>query len=247
MKITLAVLVGLGLFVLQTPAPADVLELRNGKSLNGKYVGGTGSTIQFDSGSGAQAIETSKIATLTFTAGQVTTAAPSATALKPAAQGRTVTLPAGTTLMVRMMDSVSSQNKAGTPFTAKLEHDLGVGDGVAIKGGATVYGKVQSSTKAGRAMGQSTLDLRLTQIVVNGQPVPIVTSGFQDAGQRSGAKVAKGAAGGAAIGAIAGDAGKGAAIGAVVGGVLRGQSVTVPPGTLLEFTLTQPMTVQVAS
>ena len=81
---------------------------------------------------------------------------------------------------------------------------------------------------------------------MNGQPVPIMTSGYQEAGQRSGAKVVKGAAAGAAIGAIAGDAGKGAAIGAVAGGVVRGQTVTVPPGSLLEFTLMQPVTVQAA-
>lgn len=148
--------------------------------------------------------------------------------------------------MVRMMDSVSSQSKAGSLFTTKLETDLATGGVVAVKGGSVVYGKVLSSTQAGRARGQSTLDLRLTQIVVNGQPVPITTSGFQEAGQKSGAKVAKGAAAGAAIGAIAGDAGKGAAIGAVTGGVVRGQTVTVPPGTLLEFTLQQPVTLTVA-
>ena len=170
---------------------------------------------------------------------------PAASTAAPAAPSKpvTVTLPAGTTLMVRMMDSVSSQNKAGTAFTAKLEQDLAGPNGVAVKGGSVVYGRIQSSTQAGRAMGQSTLDLRLTQLVVNGQTVPIVTSGYQDAGKRSGAKVAKGAAAGAAIGALAGGAAAGAAIGAVAGGVIRGQSITVPPGTLLEFTLTQPVTI----
>jgi hypothetical protein len=76
--------------------------------------------------------------------------------------------------------------------------------------------------------------------------VPISTSSFTDAGQRSGAKVAKGAAAGAAIGAIAGNAGVGAAIGAVTGGVIRGQSITIPPGTLLDFSLTQPVSVPAA-
>jgi hypothetical protein len=141
------------------------------------------------------------------------------------------------------MDSVSSKNKAGTPFTTKLDSDVSAGGVVGLRSGTVIYGKVQSSTQAGRAMGQSTLDLRLTQIAASGQTVPIMTSGYQDAGQRSIAKAAKGAAAGAAIGAIAGNAGKGAAIGAVAGGAIRGQTLTVPPGTLLEFTLMQPVTV----
>jgi hypothetical protein len=56
-------------------------------------------------------------------------------------------------------------------------------------------------------------------------------------------KTAGGAAAGAAIGAIAdgGDgAAKGAAIGAVASGLKRGQSLTISPGTLLEFRLEQP-------
>jgi hypothetical protein len=155
---------------------------------------------------------------------------------------KTVTLPSGTTIMVRTMDSVSSQNKPGTSFSAKLEHDLG-----GIKAGSVVYGRVQSSSQAGRAMGQSTLDLRLSKVVVNGQPIALATSGYQDAGQKSGKKVAKGAAAGAAIGALAGNAGAGAAIGAVTGGVIRGKSITVPPGTLLEFTLIEPVTLPAGS
>ena len=231
----------LACFSLSLPALADLVELKNGTTLNGSYVGGTKGTIQFDSGGGPQAIDTSTIVSLTFTApaGAAAPAAPAAPAAAPApAAQNTTTIPAGTTLMVRMMDSVSSQNKAGAAFTTKLETDVG-----GIKAGTIVHGRVQSSQQAGRVMGQSKLDLRLTQIVVNGQAVPIITSGFQDAGQRSGAKVAKGAAGGAAIGAIAGDAGKGAAIGAVAGGVVKGQTITVPPGTLLEFTIMQPVTV----
>jgi hypothetical protein len=127
-----------------------------------------------------------------------------------------------------------------------LEYDLAAGNAVGVKGGSLIYGRIQSATQAGRAVGQSTLDLRLTQIVINSQPVPIITGGYQLAGQRSVAKAAKGAAAGAAIGAIAGNAGKGAAIGATAGAITRGQTLTITPGTLLEFTLMQPVTVSAA-
>jgi hypothetical protein len=39
-------------------------------------------------------------------------------------------------------------------------------------------------------------------------------------------------------------AGKGAAIGATASLLKKGQTVTIPPGRLLEFTLTQPVTVR---
>ena len=234
---------------------ADVLELKNGQVLNGKYSGGTAGTLRFETSAGLQVIETSQIIALTFTTPVATTSPAAATAATPAAAPAVVpaaapaaptvvTLPAGTMLLVRLMDSVSSKNKAGATFTTKLEYDLGNNGVVAVKGGTTIYGKVQSSTQARRAIGKSTLDLRLTQIVINGQPAPIMTSGYQQAGQASIAKAAKGAAAGAAIGAIAGDAGKGAAIGAVGGALMKGQTITVTPGTLLEFTLTQPVTIQ---
>ena len=118
-------------------------------------------------------------------------------------------------------------------------------DGVVVApAGTVIYGKVQSSTQARRAFGKSTLDLRLAQMVVGGSPLPISTSSFQEAGEASIKKAARGAAAGAAIGAIAGDAGKGAAIGATASLLKKGQTITVPPGALLEFTLSYPVTVR---
>ena len=244
MKTKILLLTSLALLGLTVPAPADILELKNGSVLDGKYAGGTAGTLRFETSAGLQVIETSQIIALTFTTPAAAAPAP---APAPVAAPSSVTLPAGTMLLVRMMDSVSSRNQAGTPFTTKLEYDLGVGGLVAVKGGAVIYGRVASSSQAGRALGRSTLDLRLTQITIGGQPVPILTSGYKAAGQSSIAKAAKGAAAGAAIGAIAGDAGKGAAIGATAGALTKGQTITIPPGVLLEFTLTQPVTLRTAN
>lgn len=245
MPLVLAVLVVLGLSV-----RADILELKNGNVLNGKFAGGTAGTVRFETSAGQQVIETSQIIALTFTTPPATaTAAPSA-APAPAAAPRTATLAYGTTLLVRMMDSVSSHNAAGATFTTKLEYNLVENGVVVVPAGTVIYGKVQSSTQARRAFGKSTLDLRLAQMVVGGNPVPIATSGFQQAGEASIKKAARGAAAGAAIGAIVdgGDgAGKGAAIGATASLLKKGQTITVPPGTLLEFTLTQPITVRLAN
>jgi hypothetical protein len=205
-----------GIFGVACTVSADVLELKNGTVLNGTYSGGNASAINFQTSAGMQVINISQTAALTFT-GRNAAAAPAAAAAAAPAAGGSVTLPAGTTLLVRLMDPVSSQNAAGTKFTTRLEYDLMAGNAVAVKAGTTIYGQVASSTQARRAIGKSTLDLRLAQISAGGTPVPILTSGHKQAGEESIRKAARGAAAGAAIGAIAGDAGKGAAIGATAG------------------------------
>jgi len=231
---------------------ADVLELKGGKTLNGKYVGGTAGTIRFEAAEGVQVIETGQVLALTFTgggapAGATSAAAAPAAGAAPAAPA-TSTLPAGTALLVRMVDPVSSKDPQGKRFTTTLESDLAVNGAVVIKAGTKVYGRIQSVQQAKRYRGQSSIDLRLTEVSNGPNLVPIATSGYTDAGDRSVKKVARGAAAGAAIGAIAdgGDgAGKGAAIGAVASGVKKGETISVTPGALLEFKLQQPVTVSV--
>lgn len=227
---------------------ADVLELKSGKTLNGKYVGGTSGTIRFETSEGVQVIETAQALALTFTGGGTTTAKPAAVAPAPAAAptATSATIPAGTTLMVRMVDQVSSRDSQGKRFTTTLESDLVVNGLVAAKAGTKIYGRIQGAQQAGRLAGQSTLDLRLTEIAAGPNLVPLLTSGYTDAGERSGRKAARGAAAGAAIGAIADGgegAGKGAAIGAAASGLKKGETLTITPGTLLEFKLQQPVAI----
>jgi len=171
-----------------------------------------------------------------------------ALAFQTRADAATATIPAGTVLLVRMIDSVSSQNAPGATFTTRLETDLVVNGVAVVKAGTMVYGKVQSATQAKRGHGQSTLDIRLTQMTPTGSPIPLVTSSYQQMGERSGKKVAKGAAVGAIIGnnTGSGDQGDGAAIGAAATLLKPGQTLTIAPGTLLEFTITQPVTVPTA-
>jgi hypothetical protein len=243
--ITIIVLAGAWL------ASADVLELKSGKTLNGRYVGGTAGTIRFETAEGVQVIETGQALALTFTGGGA--AAPAAAAAQPAAAASapaSVTVPAGATLLVRMVDPVSSKDNQGKRFTTTLETDLAVNGVVVAKAGTKVYGRIQSVQQARRYTGQSKLDLRLTEVAVGPNLVPIMTSGYTDAGARSVGKAAKGAAAGAAIGAIADGsegAGKGAAIGAAASGIKKGETISVPPGTVLEFKLQQPVAVTVAN
>jgi hypothetical protein len=229
-------------------ARADVAELKNGSVLNGTFRGGTATSISFEANGNVMQLATSDLVSLKFTAPVAAPApaappAPVAAAAAPAAAGP-VTLPVGTLLLVRMTDTVSSKSAPGASFATKLEYDLVADGAIVAKAGTVVYGKVQSATQARRAAGRSTLDLRLVQIVPQGSPVPIATSGYQQAGDASIKKVAKAAAVGAVIGNNTGNGSgsDGAAIGAGVAMLKPGETLTVQAGTLVEFTLTQPVT-----
>jgi hypothetical protein len=252
-RVVRGIVLATGLLLAGMHARADVLELKDGKTMQGKYVGGTAGTIRFETSAGVQVVETTKIVALTFTGGSSASAAPAAgaaaagtaAAVAPATQ---VTLAAGTPVLVRTSEVVSSKDPAGKRFSGTLNTDLVANGTVVAKAGTRVYGTVQSSQQAGRIAGQSSLDLRLTELVVGSTTVPLTTSGYTQAGARSGRKAARGAAAGATIGAIADeDAGKGAAIGAAAGAAKKGETVTVPAGTVIEFELQQPVTLKLAS
>lgn len=256
---------GLFCFVFGLVARADTLELKDGSVLQGRYLGGTQAVLRFEVNGQVQTFSTNDIVAVTFTGGSASTAAPPPTPVPAPVAASTppptaaaiapvgmVTLPAGQSLLVRMIDSVdSSKNRIGDVFHASLETDLTVGDTVVARKGADVYGRLSSSQGGGHISGSSELQLELTRIVIDGRDYPLVSSDYTLRGKGRGADTAKKVGGAAAVGAIIGaiaGGGKGAAIGAGVGSAAgagvqvftRGQQVKVPSETLLEFRLQQP-------
>jgi hypothetical protein len=164
------------------------------------------------------------------------------------AQEKPVTVPAGTSLLVKLDKAVSSSDKPGTKFSGVLQGDLSANGVAVVKAGTPVYGEVTQSKKAKRVRGKAQVTFALNQVNINGQLVPIVTQPIEDIAASSTKKTAKGAAAGAAIGAIAdgGDgAAKGAAIGAGASAVKKGESAGSAAGALVEFKLAAPLTVTV--
>ena len=227
-------------------AGADTLELKNGTVLQGKYLGGTADTVRFETSDGMQILEFSQVKNMSVTK---EAAAPTAAPAPAAPVATNVTIPAGTVLMVQMRDSVSSQSAPGANFSSVLQYDLVVNGVVAVKAGTVVYGKVQSATQAKRARGQSTLDVRLAQMVINGSPVPISTSSYIQKGENETRKTVAAAGVGAIIGNNAnggGHSGGGAAWGIAAASLKPGQTLTIPPGAMVEFALSVPVTVAVS-
>lgn len=162
------------------------------------------------------------------------------------------TIPAGTTLTVRMGSELSSATaKAGERFDATLARSLVVDGKTLAKAGAPVHGKVTYAKASGRLHEPGELTLRLTSVEVNGKMVPVSTSAHHAKGKshKKGnvTKIGGGTAAGALIGGLAGG-GKGAAIGAVVGagagtGVAAAtgkEEAIVPAEAALTFSTTAP-------
>ncbi len=166
-----------------------------------------------------------------------------------------VTIPAGTTLAVRLVDGIDSEkNQTGETFRATLNSPLSAEGDIAIPSGYDVEGHLVEVKSAGKFAGQSVVVMQLDRISVGGKSYSIQTDQYKREGSSRGkntaAKVGAGAAIGAIIGGIAGG-GKGAGIGAAAGGGLgggvqaatKGQQIKLPSETVVNFTLQNPLTV----
>ena len=268
--LVLATMLLLGLSAMPGLAAADTLELRNGRVWHGKYAGGTANTIRFRIGGEVQVFETRQVLALTLdstetaepfeapTAPAAPTSPGGPTSPTRAAASRsvgTITVPAGTPIVVRMIDTVDSErNRVGDAFLASLEEPIVVDDQVVASKGADVEGRLSEVKEAGRIAGKSELLLELTAITINGQRYAISTGNYEVAGEGRGKRSARVIGGGAAIGAVIGaiaGGGKGAAIGAATGAgagtaiqvLTKGEQVRVPSETRLSFDLNRPLVV----
>jgi hypothetical protein len=170
-----------------------------------------------------------------------------------------VTIPAGTRILVRTMDNIDSQgSRPGSRFIGELETNLELDDVTVAPRGATVHGRLVEASAAGRTSGRSRLTLELTDIVINDTANPILTESYEIRGRGQSGRTARrglrGAGLGALVGGLAGGGG-GAAVGGAVGagaGKARsaargGQQISLPSGSLIEFRLAQPASLQVAA
>jgi hypothetical protein len=306
----------LGLIFAVTAA-ADTLELKDGRVLQGRYLGGTQAVLRFEVKGEVQTFNVTDSVAITFTGNSGKTSAsavgppasvtpappppanapppappdasgasvapppdasqppitsqdvpppaagpapkaslaPAAAAQDPAAQYGEVTIPAGQSLLVRMIDGVdSSKNKVGDIFHASLETDLYINNNLVARKGTDIYGRLANVQEAGKLSGSAELQLELMRIVIDGHDYALASSDYSLKGQGRGSDTAKKVGGGAVFGAIIGaiaGGGKGAAIGAGAGSAAgagvqvftKGEKVKVPSETLLEFRLQQPATV----
>jgi hypothetical protein len=182
-------------------------------------------------------------------------AAPAPPPPPPPPQPITVTVPDGTIVTVRTIDSIdSSVNRTGQSFRASLDAPIVVGDRIVVPKGLNVFLKLVDASSAGKFKGRSELTVSLDSFTYQGKTYQIASSDVQEKGGSRGKRSAEVIGGGAVLGAIIGGlagGGKGAAIGAGVGAgggtavqaLTHGQQVKIPSETRLDFTLHDPVDV----
>lgn len=259
---------------LATAGFADTVTLKSGRVIHGTYLGGTARQLRVDVGDRVENLDVGDVIRIEFgdfapaPARDVSSeerprlrrVQPDSqpTIMRPdsdpppapaAARRESVELPAGTNLVVRMIDGVDSEvNRVGQTFAASMDEPVILNGETVIPRGADVVVKLVDAKESGKLAGRAELTLDLMSVKVDGRMVDINTQSVSRESDSRGQRTAKVAGGGAVLGAIIGGiagGGKGAVIGAGAGGatgagveeVTKGQRVKVPSETRLTFVL----------
>jgi uncharacterized protein YcfJ len=215
---------------------ADVVTLRDGRTVSGLVESGANGEIRIKVGDNSQALPKDQIQSIRF--------------------DHSLTLPVGTDIAIRTIDAIDSDTATTShEYAASLDDPVLIGGAEAVPANAKAVLRVTDVTKPSglkKIGGRATMSMALVAVFINGQRVEVKTDEVDSKSgthaKRTAIGAGAGAAGGAAIGAGAGGAvgaGIGAGIGAVagaLGGGLTGKStVKIASETRFTYKLTQPV------
>jgi hypothetical protein len=232
-------------FVFSAVLCADTLKLKNGSTIEGRFLSGDTASIKFAVGNDANTYDLVDIESLAFT--------PRAPAYQPVIPRPVLTQPAllgpGAQLAVRLIDSVDSKrDRPRQTYRASMEQPVQVNGGTVIPRGADCIVVLRDEQQSRRISGRSLLTIALRSVNINGRNYDLATSTVSRIGNQRGVKSGEVIGGTTALGAIVGalaGGGRGAAIGATSGAGLgtavqlatSGERVRIPSETVLVFTL----------
>jgi hypothetical protein len=170
-----------------------------------------------------------------------------------------VSIPAGTTLVIRIDQRISVKtSRAGDRFTGEIVNPVVTNDNrVLVPKGSIVNGVVDASHKRGHFKGRSLLELRLTSLTMNGTKYPLsthdLTQSKKGKGRRSAALIGGGSGLGMLVGGVA-SGGVGLAVGGLVGGgagtavagLTGNRDIEIPAESIVRFKLAEDLVVQPA-
>ena len=177
----------------------------------------------------------------------------------PAPVVHNITVPAGTSIPVRITQTLDSKTtQTGDKFTGVIASDILQDGMVVLPAGTPVTGHVDEAKDAAHFKGSSLLTISLSSISRHGERIDVATEPYSKQGEGRGKNTAEKVGGGAAVGAILGGilgGGKGAAIGATAGGgvgagantITRGQQVQIPSESVVRFKLSNAIMVRVTT
>ena len=168
-----------------------------------------------------------------------------------------VHIPAGTTLAIRINESINVKHThAGDHFSGEVVDPVVMDNGsVAIPKGTRVVGVVDEAHRRGHFKGASILELRLTHMDLNGQRYALDTHDNvrtkKGKGKRTAAFIGGGSGLGMVVGGIAtGGVGLlvgglvGGGVGTAVGGLTGNRDLDIPAESIVHFKLADDLVVQ---
>jgi len=174
---------------------------------------------------------------------------------QPLNASQPLTIPEGTTLAVRLDESLSSaRNRGGDRFEATLTRPIALTDGETIPQGTRLEGRVVAARPSGHLKTPAELSITLTALDLDGRAYGINTSHDTFVGKSHKKHdlkwIAGSAGGGALLGSLIGH-GKGVAIGSLIGAgggtaaafATGKKDIYLPAETPVHFVLRQPVTV----
>ncbi len=186
---------------------ADVLVLKDGQSLTGTLVSRSAEAVVFEVAGQQLSFDANKVKSISFENASSTEAVKKeikSTEATVTSDNNASIAPIGTRVVVRTNTAINSrQHKAGHKFTVRLEADLVANNTVIAPRGSTIYGVVSQAKQSGRLIGKTSVQLSMTDIMLNNQMLPIHTSQIKAVTQGTGKSTAAKTARLAAIGGLA--------------------------------------------
>jgi hypothetical protein len=199
------------------------------------------------------------IGAVLIAAGFATAEAPIAARTRAERVEKTVTLPAGTVIRVRVERGFGSDiSRVEDPVSGTLARAVVVNGTTLVPEGSSVHGYVSQAVRPGRVKGRGRVGVRFTRLIdareretysIRTRPWVAVAPATK---KKDAMTIGVPAAGGAVVGGLVGGK-KGAAVGALAGGgggtavvlATRGKDVRVGRGAVLAVRLSAPLTVRV--
>ncbi len=169
---------------------ADTLTLRDGRTVDGQFLGGTARQIRMAVGDSVQTFDVSDVASLQFegaklsAAPQPQPAAPSPLPPPPATSSDADEIPAGTAVTIRMIDGVDSKTaQPGQTFRASIDEPIMAGDETVVPRGADAVTELVEVKEPGKLAGGGQLTLSLVSINIDGDVVEVDSQSVTQTGE----------------------------------------------------------------
>ena len=223
MKRTVLYALALALLIVPLITQAHILKLKDGRILKGQLVKATADVLYFHvEGDTIQEFAVGDLLSIHFSSASINAA--------PPPKAEPIRIEAGTVIRVKLTQELGTRkNDAGQRYFADLAEDLAVEDVTLSAAGKRVFGRVRKVVKPKRSNDRAAIEILLTDLTIAGKNQPIITDyfGLENDGDGNYSFL-----------------GEAKPVDATIGTFFDDQHIRIPAGTVLEFHITQPVSVR---